>query len=208
MRSAGRIYLDFDDVLCETALQLAELHHEMHDRRVAYDDIHAFDLSESFGLDADELQALMIRAHEDDFLMALACTDGAAEGVRELAAMGCEPVIVTGRPAHCYRASRAWLEAHCFPELPILYVDKYGREPGHVDPLAPQPLGVDALLRETFAVAVDDSPMALDLLHGRVDYPLVVFDRPWNRGYRDGANVHRVERWGELCAMVRTLTAE
>ncbi len=209
MDSPARIYLDFDDVICETARTLTELLYKMCGRSVAYEEIYAFDLGKSFELSEVELQRLMHLAHEDDFLMSLPPSDGALSGIRSLVDSGLQPVIVTGRPAHCFRSSARWLQREGFPAIPVVYVDKYGRDPGLIDEDAPLPMGIAELLEQPFVMGVDDSPVALDLLRGRVDYPLIVFDRPWNRDYPDGADgdstVLRSHGWEDLCDLVHRL---
>lgn len=205
MNRFGRIYLDFDDVICETASRLSELLYELHGRRVAYEEIHAFDLGVSFALARHELNLLMRKAHEDDWLMALKPTDGAIDGIQHLSSLGYEPVVVTGRPAHCYRVSQAWLSRYGLSGMEVIYVDKYGRDPGTCDPSAPVPLTADALLELPFTLAVDDSPMALDVLKGRVAYPVMVFDRPWNRQYATGPGMVRAMNWSDICRSAERL---
>ena len=77
--SARRIYVDFDDVLSETIVALADLHERMHDRRVDPNEVEHFDLSKSFGLDTDEIESFMERAEADDFIESITPTPGAAE---------------------------------------------------------------------------------------------------------------------------------
>ncbi len=207
MGCTQRIYLDFDDVICETARKLADLLFDLYGERVDYENIHAFDLSDSFNLSESRLKNLMYLAHEDPFLMSIPCADGAVEGVTLLVEMGYEPVMVTGRPAHCYSASERWLRQKGFPEMRILHVNKYGRDRGKDLPGLPVTMKPDDLLEEPFVMAVDDSPAALDILRGRVDYPLIVFDRPWNRGYPvDDRSVLRVNGWRELCDVARSVS--
>ena len=66
-----RVYVDFDDVLCETAQGLAVLALEMFGRQVPFEKIHAFDLRVAFDLHLEQYLALMERAHEPDFLRAV-----------------------------------------------------------------------------------------------------------------------------------------
>ena len=48
-----RIYVDYDDCLCETARSFVKLAKEMFGRNAAYEDIRFFELDKSFGLDED-----------------------------------------------------------------------------------------------------------------------------------------------------------
>ena len=177
-----RIYVDFDDVLCETARALAMLVRAMFGRQVPYRRIHAFDLGVAFDLDHRQHQALLDRAHEPDFLLGLRATPGATMGLKAWLRAGHEVVVVTGRPAATHRSTSAWLAHRGLVNLPVLYVDKYGRN--HVSPPdAPPALSPEDLRREHFDVAIDDSPTALDALLARRTARIIVFDRPWNRSY-------------------------
>ena len=59
-----RIYVDFDDCLCETARAFSKLALEMFGRQVPYERILFFELDKSFDADEDrqDLMALVQRA--------------------------------------------------------------------------------------------------------------------------------------------------
>ena len=196
-----RIYVDIDDVLCETAAALAVLARSMFGREVPYARIHAFDLQVSFDLDARQIEALMERAHERPFLLALAPTPGGADCLREWTRAGHEVVVVTGRPAACHAATAAWLAAQGLGTLPVLYVDKYNRRHAPA-PDAPRMRSLDELRRERFDLAIDDSPVALDVLRARRHGRTVVFDRPWNCAYAtDAPHLLRCRTWTEVAGV-------
>ncbi|MCL1919507.1 MAG: 2-dehydropantoate 2-reductase [Kiritimatiellaeota bacterium] len=195
-----RIYIDFDDVLCETAKALSVLAREMFGRDVPYDDIRFFDLQKSFALSGVQLEQLMARAHEYDFLASLAPTPGGADAIRALEAAGHEVVIVTGRQSVCHSGSTAWLRKHGLAHLEIVYVDKYGRAPAVPPEGAPAMLSLGAFNRLHFDIAIDDSPTALDLLAPRRGCRTIIFDRPWNRTYHR-PHAQRATTWAEIVAM-------
>ena len=56
-----RIYVDYDDCLCETARSFVKLAKEMFGRNAAYEDIRFFELDKSFALDEDQYARFMIR---------------------------------------------------------------------------------------------------------------------------------------------------
>lgn len=193
-----RIYVDFDDVLCETARALSGLARAMFGRQVPYRRIHAFDLRVAFDLDQRQHQALLDRAHEPGFLLGLQATPGAAAGLKTWLRAGHEVVVVTGRPSATHPSTSAWLARRGLAALPVLYVDKYGRN--HVSPPgAPAALRPEDLRREHFDVAIDDSPAALDALLARRAARIIVFDRPWNRSYGPAhPGFRRCENWAAL----------
>ena len=194
-----KIYVDFDDVLCETARRLALLASEMFGRRVPYGEISCFNLQRAFSLDDRQIEALMDRAHEVDFLSTLAPCPGGVETLRDLLAAGHLPTIVTGRPAFSYGGSLKWLARYGLEKLPLVHVDKYGRAG-----MAPRKEGQPATLsiREMdqipFDLLIDDSPLALDLLRRRQEARVLVYNRPWNQTYKIAANMRRVDSWSEV----------
>lgn len=197
-----RVYVDFDDVVAETARGLAELLYRETGRRVAYDEIAFFDLQKSFGLEVEEYHAFMEKAHEPEVLDGLTETPGACVTLRAWLDDGLVPVVVTGRPAASHDATRQWLDARGLPDLAILHVDKYNRDLGIRNPEIPT-LRFDELRSQEFGLAVDDAPPALDLLERSGLCPFLVFDRPWNRNYTSAASLGRAADWTALDRLVR-----
>ena len=64
-----RIYVDFDDCLCETGRAFSKLVLEMFNKHVPYEQIYYFELDRSFELDAEQYERLMLRAHEPEILL-------------------------------------------------------------------------------------------------------------------------------------------
>ncbi|HRR35226.1 MAG TPA: hypothetical protein P5026_14080 [Kiritimatiellia bacterium] len=198
-----RIYIDFDDVLCETARHLSDLARERFGRQVPYEAISGFDLQQAFSLSEAEITALMEYAHNDDFLTGLTPAPGGLEGVRALEARGHELVIVTGRPAVSHPGSCGWLAKHGLAHVELLHVDKYGRaDAWPTDVALPPTLDLAAFAAQRFDVAIDDSPIALDLLAPRRDCLVIVYDRPWNRHYALAANMRRAASWTKIVNLI------
>ena len=194
-----KIYVDFDDVLSETALALSELLPELFGKRVAYEDIHAFNLRDSFHLTEPEYRRLMVKGHESDFLESIAPTPNGCETLRAWLDKGWEPVVVTGRPASSHEASRAWLARYGLSDIPLVHVDKYNRNLG--TPSSVPTYSFPQLHDMKFALAIDDAPPALTLLNDSKLCPAIIFNRPWNKTYsHDGAQ--RVADWKALNAVV------
>ena len=190
-----KIYVDFDDVLSETAAALAGLLPGLFGKRVAYEDICAFDLRVSFKLSEPDYRLLMDRGHEASFLEDIPPAPGAREALRAWQDKGWEPVVVTGRPASCHDASATWLARHGFAGIPLIHVDKYGRDLG-----APCPVPTYSFpqLRDMgFGLAIDDAPPALALVAEHGLCPAIIFDRPWNRTYSH-PDARRMNGWGGI----------
>lgn len=195
-----RIYVDFDDVVAETARGLAERLLAWRGSAPEYEDIKAFDLHVSFGLNDEEYRVFMEAAHTREALLAYEEMPDASATLRAWLDDGLEPVIATGRPVCSAAASREWLDARGLPDLPLLHVDKYNRSLGAPDPSV-RVVPFSDLSSEGFSLAVDDAPPALELLEKSRLCPYVVFDRPWNRSWTGGAA--RVRTWAELDRFVR-----
>lgn len=175
-----RIYVDFDDVLCETARNLNHIARRLFGTKVPYEEMKVFDLDKSFSLDPDQYKLLMSTAHSDAVLGTIEETPGATAILRKWIARGHEIEIVTGRTFSTRHTSEAWLERHGITGLPILHVNKFNREPMPADPAAPRPLTVDEFCRLDYDFAIEDSPMGLQHLTRLSDCHVAAFSRPWN----------------------------
>ncbi|MDD2599179.1 MAG: 2-dehydropantoate 2-reductase [Kiritimatiellae bacterium] len=198
-----RIYIDFDDVLCETARALSHAAKKLFQRNVPYEQIKVFDLQHAFMLSSDEIDQLMGLAHQPGFLAQLEPAPGAIEAVTELQSAGHEVIIVTGRPSDCHVGSVAWLDNHGLEGVEIIYVDKYGRAPNDLPAWAPQILTLEQFYKLRFDVAIDDAPTALDLLTELAGCRIVIFNRPWNAEYQLQPGMRRCDSWSEISEIIR-----
>jgi hypothetical protein len=174
------IYVDFDDVICETARDLSALAARLYSIQAPYSTIKAFDLHEAFGLNEDQYQRLMAVAHSREVILGYTETPGATATLNRWASQGHTVEVVTGRPFSTAAASREWLDAHDLSHIPIIHVDKYGREPPTA-PGAPRALTTDEFALRHYDFAVEDSPPALVHLAKMESCLTAVFARPWNR---------------------------
>lgn len=199
------VYVDFDDVLAHTTRRLVQLFCERTGREVEFEAMVHFDLGLAFGIGAAELHAFMEAAHEDPVLHSVDPMDEAAETLHGWCAEGAEVAVVTGRPPPTESVSRAWLERHGFPRASLEFVDKYAR---HVDrPGRVKPLSMEELAERRFTLAVEDSLATASFLAERLEVPVVLFDRPWNRdvsGLSPEARqrIVRCSSWREIRARI------
>ena len=198
-----RIYIDFDDVLCETARALSDVAKVVFNRDVPYEEITVFNLQHAFSLSGDEIDQLMDLAHKQEFLAKLEPVPGAVEAVKKLRAEGHEVVIVTGRPSYCHEGSILWLKSCGLEWMEVVYVDKYGRAPKVLPPSAPRMLNLDEFCELSFDIAIDDSPTALDLLAALKGCQPVIYSRPWNTSYKPPSAMLRCSTWAEILVGVQ-----
>lgn len=177
--SEKRIYIDLDDVICETARGFLEVLRADFGKDVEFDAIHAFDLGVSLGLDRVELQAFMEAVHEPEVLLAMAPIAGAVEVLDEWRAAGHELRVVTGRPPESLDVSRRWLAEWEVPYDGLTFVDKYSRE--LPDWTETSVVKLDDLVDEGFAFAVEDSLEVAKRLAGELGFQVLLMDRPWNQ---------------------------
>ena len=200
---SAAVYVDFDDVLSETARALAAVSEREFGRHTAFEDIHTFDLSVSFGLNEAQTARLFELFHDGDILMDIVPVSGAVEGVRAWHDAGATIHIVTGRPPSTHAVSQAWLALHNVPYERLTFVDKFDRGHAHVP-------GVDILTRDelrecSFCMAIDDSPQAIRFLADHTRVPIIIFDRPWNESLGtlgDDARILRCETWAHVLEQV------
>jgi len=201
-----RIYVDFDDVVCETARALCDLARDLFGVRVRYEEIRWFDLRRSFGLDTVQYERLMDRAHQEDAVLGYAPTAGAVGTLARWHHSGIGVSIVTGRPAASRDVSQRWLALQGIGGVPLVFVDKYRREPPP-QPGAARALTLDELRELPFDVVIEDAPTALEWLATQTPARVLVFDRPWNRAYTPphGGSVTRVYDWSAVAQVVDRL---
>jgi uncharacterized HAD superfamily protein len=174
------IYVDLDDVLCETARAFLDLLKTHFGKTATFESIYSFNLGESFSLSPNELHRLMNLAHDDGVLKHLAAIPGAKRGLDAFRSRGYDIAIVTGRPPFTEEATRYWLDANRIPYQQLVFVDKYGR--GSVDGGDGRAMTLDELRRRKFAYAIEDSWDMAVFLSEQMALPVALLDRPWNRG--------------------------
>ncbi len=194
-----RIYVDFDDVLCETAQGLLVLANRLFARDVLYRNVRDFDLKVTFSLSDDEYLHLMAEAHTPEFLLGLEETPGAVAVINAWLAEGHDVVIVTGRPVSTAASSRQWLAGRGLQGTGLMHVDKYGRFRHWPLPAGEhRAFSADEFKKEHFDWAVEDAPAGLDLLRAMPGVKPIVFDRPWNADYPATPPLIRCDSWRKI----------
>lgn len=204
-----RLYVDLDDVLCETARAFLRVLERRHGRRLELEDLTEFDLGRTLGLETGELDRFLAEVHRPEVMGELEPVSGALETLRSWRRHGWEIVVVTGRPPSARPVSERWLVRHAVPHDGLLFVDKYGHSSawaGDGDAVAPA-----ALAAEGFALAVEDAPKMALFLATELDTRVLLLDRPWNRsGDLEAATAGRLERcigWSEVALRVGGMLA-
>ena len=199
----SRVYVDFDDVLAQTALSFTRLLEQSYDKRVALEEITHFDLSRSFDMSRDELEDFMREAHRSERLMAIEPMEGAIETLSVWAAHGWEIEVLTGRPPAADQATRDWLAKHRVPHAGLYFVDKYARyDESAWDGHSPV-LRLEEVADHDYDLIVEDSLETAVRLAATTDAEIVLLDRPWNRDlegvdHRTAARLGRYSDWHEI----------
>ncbi len=188
------IYVDLDDVLCETARHFLVIVAREFNKRIAYEDLTNFDIGSSCGLRPAETDELYRIVHRPDELMQMAPIDGAIATLQQWANNGYEIAIVTGRPPESYEPSLAWLTRHRVPYASFCMVDKYSRFATD-NTIA---IRLDELAQQKYCWAVEDSLPMAKFLASRMELPVALIDCPWNPASADHANVGRYADWPTL----------
>lgn len=173
-----KIYVDFDDCLCETARAFSKLGMEMFGRNVPYEDIRFFELDKSFSLNDEQFEQFMIRGHQPDVLLSYEETPGASSVINEWLSCGHDVSVITGRPFSAYEPSREWLDRHGLEHVKLYCLNKYGRDSFIKN--SDFSLEPEDYYRMKFDLAVEDSPKAFPFFNHLPSLRVLVFDRPWN----------------------------
>lgn len=202
-----RIYIDFDDVISETARTICQILKNLYGKTVAYGDLFAFDLMTSFNVTKEEIDVIFRAAHSPEWILSYPETPFAGEVIREWIKEGHFIQIVTGRPAFTHEASLEWLRAHDLGMVDLIHVDKFGREPAqNGGPRALTPLEFSAF---EYDFAVEDSPMAFELLAAKENCSVAVFSRPWNNACAlPSERFKRCTGWKEVANMAKIVARE
>ncbi len=185
------IYVDFDDVLCQTARHFLVVVEREFGKRVSYEQLTNFDIGASCGLHAEEREHLYRVVHQPDELMKMAPIDAAIATLRQWVEAGFEIAIVTGRPPDSYAPSLAWLAQHAVPHHSFTIVDKYSR----FETETTVAIKLEELAGREYCWAVEDSLPMAQYLAGQMKVPVALVDCPWNRSAQQHANVSRYADW-------------
>ena len=197
MEDSMKIYVDFDDCLCETARSFSDIADRMFGIRVPYEKMHFFNLQKSFELTDEQFEKLMLEGHRPEVLLSYQETPGAAMVVNRWVDRGYEVSIITGRPFSAYEPSRIWLDRHGMKRVKLFCLDKYGRE--NFMKGSDFSLKLEDYYKMQFDYAVEDSPLAFRFFDHLPELKVLVYDRPWNRENElPGVNYQRCTNWEEI----------
>lgn len=192
-----KIYIDFDDVICETALYFTKIAKELFNIDLPYSEVQFFNLKKSFNIDDDQYKELMVAGHLPENLLAYEETPDASQVINKWVDAGHDVKIITGRPFDSYEPSRKWLDNHGLQRVPLFCVDKYGRENFNQD--VSYSMTLAELYGMTFDFAIEDSPAAFEHVTHFANCTVAVFNRPWNKAAElPGDNFVRCNGWQEI----------
>jgi uncharacterized HAD superfamily protein len=197
------IYVDMDDVLCETARGCLVIIEREFGIRVAYEQLRNFDLGNACALGASETAELYRVVHRPDELLKLEPIDGAIPVLKQWSATGYEIAIVTGRPPITYEPSLEWLARREVPYHSFTIVDKYGRFATENTTA----ITLTELANHRFSFAVEDSPVMAKYLADTMEVPVKLYDRPWNRIGLEHPKITRYSHWREIAAFSNGVTS-
>lgn len=203
MQAPKRIYVDLDDVLCDTTRMLARLVENEFGRRIAYCQIASSDVVKSFGLHAGELRRFLKLAARPELLLSLPLEPGALGILQCWDSAGYEIWIVTGRSPSTFNTTRDWLSFRGVPYTCLQYVNKYSRVALAESDMSPMPLPDIAAV--DFCLAIEDSPEVAILLAQGHTLASVLYARPWNVGATvmtptGSRPIPRFSNWSDLGA--------
>jgi uncharacterized HAD superfamily protein len=194
MQVSKNIYVDMDDVLCETARRFLVVIEREFGKQIAYDRLTDFDFETSCGLTVAERARLYDRIHYADEILAIEPIPEAIDVLNRWASAGYQIAIVTGRPPDTYASSIEWLARFQVPYHSFTVVDKYGR----FETENTVGLTLAELATQKFCWAVEDSLPMAKFLAETMNLPVALLDRPWNQEALEHTSIKRYKHWKEL----------
>ena len=192
-----KIYVDFDDCLCETARHFSGFVKGLYGVDVPYEKMRYFNLQASFSLTDEQFEDMMLKAHTPEVLLSYEETPGAADTVNGWIDEGHDVSVITGRPYSSYDASREWLDRHGLERVRLYCFNKYGRD--NFIKNSDFSLEPDDYYKMHFDLAVEDSPSAFKYFEHLPGLKVLVYDRPWNRECTfPGDNYRRCPDWESI----------
>lgn len=189
-----KIYIDYDDCLCETARAFTGIAERLFGKKVPYEEVRFFNLQDSFKLTDDEYKQLMIEGHLPEVLLSFEETPGASKVINEWIDKGYEVDIITGRPYSSYEISRIWLDKHGLDRVRLLCLNKYGRD--GLFKTSDFNLELNDFYKMKFDYAIEDSPLAFKFFAHMPELKVLIYDRPWNRECKlPNSNYFRCPDW-------------
>ena len=202
-----KIYVDFDDCLCESARVFSSLTEKLFGKVVPYEKIRYFNLKAAFDLTEGQYDLLMVEGHRPEVLLAIEETPGASRVLNEWIDEGHEVSIITGRPSGTYEVSRRWLDEHGLSRVKLFCFNKYGRDTFMKN--SEFNLEPEDYFRMKFDFAVEDSPSAFRFFDHLPDLKVLVYDRPWNREAAfPNSNYIRCPDWNRIQEQVRLMAVD
>lgn len=188
------IYIDMDDVLCESNQTFLRILEKDFNKKVPYDEITSFDLKQSFGLTDEEYSVFFDRIHDPIEMIQHTALNGARQVLDIWNHNGYKINILTGRPSAAQAVSLQWLAHHQFKYDEFSIVNKYDRDSSNGETT----LSLESLSEMTFDLAVEDSGNMAKFLSETMNTPVALLDRPWNRSFTFNNNVTRCTDWDDI----------
>ena len=190
------IYVDMDDVLCETARRFLVVIEREFGKKIAYDALTDFDFERSCNLTPGERAKLYEIVHLDEEILSIEPIPEAIDVLNGWVGAGYEIAIVTGRPPDTFAASIEWLARFKVPYHSFTVVDKYGR----FQTENTVGLSLTELATQQFCWAVEDSLPMARFLATEMKLTVALLDRPWNQADAEAAQITRYDHWQEIGA--------
>lgn len=174
-----RLYIDIDDVLCETAGALAKIANKHFGKNVTYNDVTNFNLQHAFDLTPEQFQHMFELCHREEILVNFEPIEYAVSSVNLLYDQGHDISVVTGRPPSTRQHSKQWLSKHGIHYHRLFFVDKYGRLMGFEKDA--ETLSLDDLAQLKFDYAIEDNADMALFISEKMKTKVLLLDCPWNR---------------------------
>lgn len=195
------VYVDMDDVLTDSTEAFLAVLEQDFGKKVAFDEIFDFDLKKSFHLTDGEYERFFSAIHQPDIILDFKPIQDSIQVLKAWRKSGFRIVVVTGRLTATYESSQAWLAVHDVPYDDFIMLDKYSRK----DTDMRIAVSLEEFSKMKFDLAVEDSLRMAQYLSTEMEFPVILFDRPWNRDAVLNGRIHRCRSWIEIGKIAETV---
>jgi uncharacterized HAD superfamily protein len=187
-----RIYVDVDEVLCDTLQSFCVFYNKRFRTDYCTDDFHTYKWWEILGCTKEDCYALLLEFWEEVTAMGIAPINGAREALMKLSGQH-ELSVLTARAIGVETETRKYIESH----YPGIFSNVYFAK-GHIN-VPERQTKDEIIMRKGKGLMIEDD-LAFALAMQERSIPVVLLARPWNR---QSNGIPRLDSWPQIVDYIK-----
>lgn len=191
-----KIGIDIDNVVSDSYKAFLEKFNTVFGTKIIYEKIDDFYyLEKSSGVDFSETREFINRLIIDEtFQMTISPVTDAVSSIKKFHQKGHSIYFITARPKTALNHTKKWLAKHGLAGKNFI-LDLFEGTRHHLANLSQTISYKKRIVKEKgIDVLIEDSLEISEVM----DIPVILIDRPWNRGVTGKRNLFRVKTWKEI----------